>query len=207
MESHLLDSDMNVDDGYAMENGKGQFGKSRKAAAPWIERCRIRENDHDWIEGWPRKRHYGDMPVSSQVALRQWAQMPHGYGFWTFGWIEAERIARFNERWHRLTAVHEEVAEALLVPVDSICLPHRESEQILRHATDMGEWHAAIGSNINDANGNHLRPLSVPSIRCPTNPRSWLASGVRRRRTRRHVRGRCGLRRRRPVHRRCMRPR
>lgn len=83
--------------------------------------------------------------------------MPRGYGFWTFGWIEAERIARFNERWHRLAAIHEEVTEALLVPMDSICLPQRESERILRHATDMGEWRAAIGSNINDANGNHLR--------------------------------------------------
>lgn len=83
--------------------------------------------------------------------------MARGYGFWTFGWIEGERIARFNEGWRRLTAIHDTVVEALLVPLDSICLPQRDSEQILKHATDMGEWRAAIGSNINDANGNHLR--------------------------------------------------
>lgn len=83
--------------------------------------------------------------------------MPRGYGNWTFGWKEGERIARFNDRWHRLTTIHEAVTEALLIPVDSIPLPQRESEQILRHATDMGEWRVAIGSDINNANGNHLR--------------------------------------------------
>ena len=72
--------------------------------------------------------------------------MPHGYGFWTFGWKAGERLALFNERWQRLTAIHTEVTETLLNPIiaagsagvfGSSLSAQRDSETLLRLVTDM----------------------------------------------------------------------
>ncbi|GAG01021.1 unnamed protein product, partial [marine sediment metagenome] len=87
--------------------------------------------------------------------------MVRGYCNWTFGWKEGERIAIFNERWRRLVAIHTEVAESLLAPLDNVRLAQRDTETLLRLATEMGTWCQAIGSNIDDANGNHLRSYAT----------------------------------------------
>ncbi|MGB2985183.1 MAG: hypothetical protein WBE26_04815 [Phycisphaerae bacterium] len=111
--------------------------------------------------------------------------MPHGYGFWTFGWKAGERLALFNERWQRLTAIHTEVTETLLNPIiaagsagvfGSSLSAQRDSEALLRLVTDMCEWCEAISSNLPDttsaafagyagpsdrANGNHLRSYAA----------------------------------------------
>ena len=102
--------------------------------------------------------------------------MPHGYGSWTFGWIAGERLSLFNERWRRLTAIHVDVKESLLTPLDDVCLSQRDCETLLRLTTNMSEWCEAIASNLPDttsasfagyagasdrANGNHLRSYAA----------------------------------------------
>ena len=102
--------------------------------------------------------------------------MPHGYGFWTFGWKAGERLALFNERWCRLVAIQAEVTESLLVPLSTTSLSQRDSETFVRLVTDLTEWSESIGSNLPDttsaafagyagpsdrANGNHLRSYAA----------------------------------------------
>lgn len=87
--------------------------------------------------------------------------MARGYCNWTFGWKEGERIAIFNERWRRLMAIHAEISESLLAPLDNARLSQRDAETLLRLAAEMDGWCEAIGSNIDDANGNHLRSYAT----------------------------------------------
>jgi hypothetical protein len=88
--------------------------------------------------------------------------MAHGYGFWTFGWIQAERtaarIGRFNERWHRLTTIHDYVRNELLTPLDTASAKFTPLERgrLIGYASAMGEWFNAINSNVSNARQNHL---------------------------------------------------
>ena len=56
--------------------------------------------------------------------------MAHGYGYWTFGWLEAERAqerarnrneraVRFNERWKRLKCIHESIKKDFVTKVEA----------------------------------------------------------------------------------------
>ncbi len=102
--------------------------------------------------------------------------MPHGYGFWTFGWKAGERLALFNERWRRLVAIQVEITESLLVPLGSTSFAQRDCEIFARLVNDLAERSDYIGSNLPDttsaafagyagpndrANGNHLRSYAT----------------------------------------------
>ena len=96
--------------------------------------------------------------------------MPHGYGYFTFGFNQAEReadrIRKFNERWKRLTTIHEYLLNDFVRPLDSASerLTVSEYSKFVEYLEEVSSWNNAISSSIDDANQNHLTRYST-SIR------------------------------------------
>ena len=91
---------------------------------------------------------------------------PHTrYGFWTFGWIEAERqIARahaFNERWEQLIKIRELIYDDFVVPALSNPLTPTENAKLCEYGTDMAEWQALINNDIETANQHDLNKFAT----------------------------------------------
>jgi|GEM_PF-4120097 len=93
--------------------------------------------------------------------------MAHGYGYFTFGWLEAERefarIDKFNAKWQRLTRIHGYLQKDFLNPIsaaveasDVDIMTPREFMKLWSCENLMNFWHNDINSNINIARLTHL---------------------------------------------------
>jgi len=88
--------------------------------------------------------------------------MPHGYGFFTFGWKQAERdaarLGRFNERWQRLTKTHASIIDDFVTPLDSVIdrMTALEHARLVDCTSAMWDWYHTINNSVNDARPNHL---------------------------------------------------
>ena len=86
--------------------------------------------------------------------------MPDGYGFFTFGWIQAEREAawvnRFDERWHRLRGIHQQVTSGFIEPIIAVgeLLTGAEAKKLGDDVHEATDWCSTINANIKNARQN-----------------------------------------------------
>lgn len=93
--------------------------------------------------------------------------MPHGYGFFTFGWKQAEREIerekKFDERYARLCAIQVLANERFLTPCENSQELMKEAEliRLAGYVSEMSEWQVAIDESRENARQNHLTKYST----------------------------------------------
>ena len=93
--------------------------------------------------------------------------MPHGYGFFTFGWKQAgreiEREEKFNERYMRLCKIQHLANQRFLTPCEDNHDLMKESEliRLSGYVAEMSEWQIAIDESRENARQYHLTKYST----------------------------------------------